>query len=29
MNVTLHYLVKHKYLKTNTIYRWAEGLVVN
>jgi len=29
---SLHYLVKHKYLKTNNIYRWAdsaESLVIN
>jgi len=23
----LHYLVKHKYPKTNNVYRWAEGLM--
>jgi len=21
--MSLHYLVKHKYMKTNNIYRWA------
>jgi len=25
--ILLHYLVKHKYPKTNNIYRWAEDLV--
>jgi len=25
---SLHYLVKHKYPKTNNVYRWAESLVI-
>jgi len=25
----LHYLVKHNYLKTNSIFRFAEGPVIN
>jgi len=27
--MSLHYLVKYKYLKTYNIYRWTEGPVVN
>jgi len=27
--MSLHYLVKYKYLKTYNIYRWTEGLMVN
>jgi len=27
--MSLHYLVKHKYPKTNNIDRWAEGIMVH
>jgi len=27
--MSLNYLVKYKYPKTNNIYRWTEGLTVN